>query len=127
MNNMVGEYLDTLHLAVGDLPVRDIVVRAGVAGTPVHVQQAANLIPGLQKELSRSMRLAFGAAPCGVRVTKQFHVFNTACFDMEIDLRVVTYETRADQRQVETALEVDGSGALRLACRCALYQPCSSW
>lgn len=116
-NDMVGDYLDHLHCAVGALPHTTFVLRAGVTGSPVHVQAEANLVPGLRAGASPHTQLCFGAVPKGVAVTKAFSVFNTSSFRVGLDFRVRTYQTDPAHRAASVQLVPHAGGVLvRIRC-----------
>ncbi|MEW5318142.1 MAG: hypothetical protein WDW38_009388 [Sanguina aurantia] len=82
-NDMCGDYVDMLHIRVGDLPAKNIPVRVGVAGTPLVVQRERTLTKGL-RERSWRTHIEYGQLPQGTAVERPFYVFNTGSLDMHL-------------------------------------------
>ena len=120
-NDMVGDYLDRLHCAVGTLPLKTFVLRAGVTGSPVHVQAEANLVPGLHAVVRSRAALRFGAVPQGVPVTKAFSVFNTSSFHVDLAFRVKAYQTDPAEKAARVSLALKASGGVSVDIRCAKH------
>ena len=101
-----GEYSDVLRCRVGDLPVRRIAVRVGVAGSPLEVRATKYVPKGLPTTgtsnymtlgnsstkpvihgSSPTFGLDWGEVPVGVdnKLTKRFYVTNRGPFDAEVE------------------------------------------
>jgi hypothetical protein len=119
MSNMVGMYEDELECVVGDAPAKRFVARAGVAGSPLHVQKEAVLVPGLYTRNSTATALSFGAVPAGVQVSRSFSVFNLSSFQVSLELRLEVFERDPDKPWTRSSLQVQPDGSVRLAIRCA--------
>ena len=122
VNNMCGEYTDVLHCMVGHLPDQEVLVRAGVIGTPVHVQLEGNFIRGLHSQIVHATRLGFGEVPRSVGSTKHFHMFNTSCFDVDVDLRVWVFESDLQKDWVTVSLVVSNDDTVAVNIRYAFEQ-----
>jgi hypothetical protein len=136
INDMIGEYLDHLHCALGSQDPVVFAVRAGVVGSPVHVQAEKTLMQGLHDRVCAVGRLEFGQVPQNVPHVKSFSVFNMSSFRVDIAFSVRVFEKDPEQKPCSVCLrrQEDGKVAVliqyasttavtHVACRCYTEVP----
>mmetsp|Transcript_24193 Transcript_24193/g.76052 ORF Transcript_24193/g.76052 Transcript_24193/m.76052 type:complete len:1791 (-) Transcript_24193:597-5969(-) len=114
-SNMAGDYLDMLHVKVGQKEVKNIPVRVGVVGSPLVAQKDRRVPPGLPDspvpwQKAPKLELQYGAMVAGSpEVSKSFHVVNQGPFPMRLDWTVMNYardETLGDREHVADGVTV---------------------
>jgi hypothetical protein len=119
INDMVGEYLDHLHCAVGSQDPVVFAVRAGVVGSPVHVQAERTLIQGLHERVCAEGRLDFGNVPQNVPHVKSFSVFSTSSFRVDVAFYVRVFEKDPQQKPCSVCLRRQADGKVAVLIRYA--------
>lgn len=91
--------------------------RPDIRHVQVHVQREAALISGLHKHVSTTARIDFGSVPRNVVVKRSFHLFNQSGFDVDVQLSVHVWEKQPGCRLVDTDLELQADGYVKVSAR----------
>lgn len=119
MSNMIGTYEDILECCVGAQPPQQFLVRAGIIGSPVHLQKEASLVRGLNVWNQTRAKVGFGIVPKGVQVTRAVSVFNLSCFEVAIAFHLEVFERSQERPWMNAQLQVQPDESISLNLRYA--------
>ena len=124
MSNMIGTYEDILECRIGTEAPDKFRIRAGIIGSPVHLQKEASLVKGLFVRNSTQSKVDFGIVPKGVQVTRSVSVFNLSSFEVGIAFHLEVFERSPLHDWTSSHLHVrpDDTVALTVRCDC-FHQP----
>lgn len=92
MSNMIGTYEDILECIIGTQAPQKFLIRAGIIGSPVHLQKEASLVKGLFVSNSTQSRVDFGIVPKGVQVTRSVSAFNLSSFEVAVAFHLEVFQ-----------------------------------
>jgi hypothetical protein len=117
MSNMIGTYEDILECTVGTTEPQQFLIRAGIIGSPVHLQKEASLVKGLFVSNSTHARVSFGIIAKGVQSTRSVSVFNLSSFKVAIAFKLEVFERHPQRPWTTTQLHVRPDGSVALTIR----------
>lgn len=117
MSNMIGTYEDILECTVGTETPKQFIIRAGIIGSPVHLQKEASLVKGLFVRNSTQTRVEFGIVPKGVQVTRSVSVFNLCSFEVSIAFHLEVFERNPLNGWTTSQLHVQQDDSVALTIR----------
>jgi hypothetical protein len=117
MSNMIGTYEDILECTVGAESAQRFLIRAGIIGSPVHLQKEASMIKGLFVSNCTHTRVNFGVVPKGVQVTRSVSVFNLSSFEVAIAFNLEVLERHPQHAWTTSQLHVLPDNTVELTIR----------